>query len=213
VPASHDHRERTSDDDPIAAHSALHRIVVTMATDRNPSRDELLAARDRAIPDIVAADLDILFCGINPGLWSGATGRHFANPGNRFWKTLHAAGLTNRVLAPWDTDELLAAGLGITNLVNRTTATAAELTPDELRGGAQRLEALAIEYQPRIVAVVGVSAYRTAFGRPKAVVGPQSERLANSELWVLPNPSGLNAHYQLPELAAAYRPLADAINR
>jgi TDG/mug DNA glycosylase family protein len=177
----------------------------------NPTRDELLAARDRAIPDVVAADLRILFCGINPGLWSGATGRHFANPGNRFWKTLHAAGLTDRILAPSETAQLLTFGLGITNLVNRSTATAAELTEDELRAGAVRLEALARELRPRIVAVVGVSAYRTAFDRPKASVGRQPDPLADSVLWVLPNPSGLNAHYQLPELAAAFRPLAEAL--
>jgi TDG/mug DNA glycosylase family protein len=145
-----------------------------------------------------------LLSGINPGLYSGATGHHFARPGNRFWKTLQAAGLTARVLQPWQEGELLDAGIGITNLVQRTTATAAELAPDELRDGAQRLRALVERYRPRVVACLGVTAYRIAFDRPQAVVGRQPERIAGSRLWVLPNPSGLNAHYQLPALAEVF---------
>ena len=174
-----------------------------------PTREELLAANDRSIPDLVAPDLRILFCGINPGLYSGATGKHFARPGNRFWPTLHRAGLTDRLLTPWDDAAMLAAGYGITNLVNRTTATAAELGRDELRAGARRLLATAERYRPRTVAVLGVTAYRTAFDRPAATIGPQPEPLGPSRLWVLPNPSGLNAHYQLPELATLFAQLRE----
>ncbi len=157
--------------------------------------------------DVIADDLDVLFVGINPGLVSGATGHHFARPGNRFWPALHRAGLTDRQLAPGEQRELLAAGIGITNLVGRTTARADELSADELRAGARRLERLIRRRRPRRVAVLGVTAYRTAFERPKASLGPQPEPLAGAELWVLPNPSGLNAHYQLPALAAAFEEL------
>lgn len=169
-----------------------------------PSRADLEAARARTIPDVIAPDLRVLFCGINPGLYSGATGHHFARPGNRFWKTLQLAGFTERVLDPAEQALLLDAGLGITNLVARTTATAYELTAEELRDGAQRLEATATTYRPMIVASLGISAYRLAFRRPGAVVGLQPERLGRSRLWILPNPSGLNAQYQLPALAAAF---------
>jgi len=177
-----------------------------------PSRDDLTAARDRPIPDIIAPGLRVLFCGINPGLYSGATGHHFARPGNRFWSALHGAGFTDRVLHPWEVEALLAAGLGITNLVNRATATAAEISEAELRAGAVRLEALADELRPGAVAVVGVSAYRTGFARPRAAIGPQPERMGASALWVLPNPSGLNAGYQLPALVAAFRRLREEID-
>lgn len=172
-----------------------------------PTRAQLEAADGRAIPDVLAPGLEILFCGINPGRYSGATGRHFARPGNRFWPTLHAAGFTDRLLTPWDTQAMLEAGFGITNLVNRTTATAAELDPEELREGAARLVATAGRYRPAAVAILGITAYRTAFDRPRSQMGPQPENLGPSRLWVLPNPSGLNAHYQLPALAEAFRAL------
>ena len=175
-----------------------------------PTRAELEAADDRAIPDLIAPGLKVVFCGINPGRYSGATGRHFARPGNRFWPTLHAAGFTDRLLTPWDGDAMLTAGLGITNLVNRTTATAAELDAAELREGAARLRATAERYRPACVAILGISAYRIAFDRPEAALGPQPERLGPSSLWILPNPSGLNAHYQLPALAEVFRTLRDA---
>src|SRR5687767_2368989 len=165
-----------------------------------PSKAALQAAANKGIRDVVAPGLRVLFVGINPGLYSGATGYHFARPGNRFWPALHLAGLTERVLAPDEADALLAAGYGVTNLVARTTARADELTAEELRAGAERLARLAARIRPARVAVLGVTAYRTAFERPKAVVGPQPERLSGGELWVLPNPSGLNAHYQLPRL-------------
>ena len=148
--------------------------------------------------------------GINPGLWSGATGYHFARPGNRFWPTIHRAGFTPRQLAPDETEELLRRGIGITNLVNRTTRTAAELSGDELRGGATRLRATVRRLRPRAVAVLAVAAYRIAFDRPRAVIGRQPEELEGAELWLLPNPSGLNANYQLPELARLYGQLREA---
>jgi len=178
---------------------------------RKPTRDELRAAVGRAIPDAIGPDLRVLFVGINPGLYSGATAFHFARPGNRFWPTLYGAGFTPRLLAPDETEALLGLGLGITNLVNRTTATAAELTDAELRDGALRLRATNNRYRPRAVAMLGVDAYRRAFGQPTATIGPQPDGLGPSELWILPNPSGLNAHYQLPQLIELYRRLRDAI--
>jgi TDG/mug DNA glycosylase family protein len=153
----------------------------------------------------------VLFCGINPGLYSGVTGYHFARPGNRFWKTLHLAGFTERVLDPSEGADLLAAGIGITNLATRTTATADELTADELRDGARRLDELARSARPAVVACLGVAAYRTAFARPKAVIGPQAEPLGPARLWVLPNPSGLNAHYQLLALVTLFAALHETL--
>lgn len=178
-----------------------------------PSRAELLAAAGRTVPDVIAPGLRVLFCGINPGLYSGAVGHHFARPGNRFWPTLHGAGFTDRLLAPEDEQELLRFGCGITNLVDRATATAGELLPEELRQGAPGLVAKIQEYAPRYVAVVGIDAYRKAFGRPEATLGPQEETIGPSALWLLPNPSGLNAHYQLPDLVRQFRKLREAANR
>ena len=174
---------------------------------KRPSPTDLAAARDRTLEDVIAPDLRILFVGINPGLWSGATGFHFARPGNRFWRAIHDAGLTPRLLSPADQRELLDYGIGIVNMVARTTATAAELSDDEIRAGGRMLVDKIVRFRPRKVAFLGVSTYRIAFDRPKASVGRQDERIGGSETWVLPNPSGLNAHYQLPQLAAAYRQL------
>ena len=156
------------------------------------------------LPDVLGPRLDVLFCGINPGLLSAARGQHFARPGNRFWPALHRSGFTPRLLTPAEQEELPEYGLGITNLVARPTARADELTAEELRAGGVRLTALAREHRPKVVAVVGVTAYRTAFGRKAASIGPQEETIASSRLWVLPNPSGLNAHYQLPALAEVF---------
>lgn len=175
---------------------------------RNPTKAQLAGAYGKVIPDLVAADLRVLLVGINPSLWSGWSGFHFGRPSNRLWITLHQAGLTDRKLHPEDTDDLLKAGIGITNLVNRATARADELTDDEIRAGVPRLEATVRRWRPRSVAILGITAYRTAFGRPKAVIGPQPESLAGAALWVLPNPSGLNAHYQQPALTAEYAKLA-----
>ena len=165
------------------------------------------------MPDLIAPGLRVLFCGINPGLYSGATGHHFARPGNRFWPALHAAGFSDRLLSPWEERELLTRGYGITNLVARTTASAGELTREELVAGRRRLDRVVRRYAPRWVAVLGVGAYRTAFGRPKAAVGRQEEKLEGATLWVLPNPSGLNANYQLDELARLFRELREAVER
>jgi TDG/mug DNA glycosylase family protein len=175
-----------------------------------PSKDELQAAYGRTVPDLVRPGLAVLLCGINPSLWSGAVGLHFANPSNRLWPTLHAAGWTPRRLGPWETDEVLAAGLGITNLVPRATARADELTDDELREGLPRLEALAARVSPRWVAFLGLSSYRVATGERRATVGPQSRTVGPARVWLLPNPSGLNASWQLPRLAQAYAELRAA---
>jgi TDG/mug DNA glycosylase family protein len=177
---------------------------------RRPTRAEQEAARDRTLEDIVGPDLRVLFCGINPGLYSGATGWHFARPGHRFWKGLHGAGFTDRVLHPSEQALLPDYGLGITNLARRTTATADELTADELRAGAERLRALVRQWKPDWLGVVGIAAYRTAFDAPAAVVGRQDLTIDATRVWVLPNPSGLNAHYQVPELVAAFRELREA---
>ena len=177
---------------------------------QRPTREELAEAVGKTVPDVIAPGLRVLFCGINPGVYSGATGHHFARPGNRFWRTLYEAGFTDRVLWPAEERDLLAAGLGITNLVERTTASAAELGHEELRAGAAGLRTKVVEHRPRWLAVLGVSAFRVGFDRPRAAVGRQSDAIGETGVWVLPNPSGLNAHYQLPELVAAYRRLRDA---
>src|SRR5512141_501581 len=140
-----------------------------------PTRPELAAAVSATLKDVIAPGLDVLFCGINPGLYSGATGHHFARPGNRFWPALYTGGFTDRLLAPCEEQELLRRGYGITNVVNRATATAAELSAEELVAGGQRLLATARRYRPRCIAVLGVTAYRAAFGRPKAGFGRQDE--------------------------------------
>jgi TDG/mug DNA glycosylase family protein len=172
-----------------------------------PTPADLVAATGRQVPDVLAPGLCVLFSGINPGRWSAAVGHHFAHPGNRFWKALHLAGLTDRLLAPDEEAELLRLGLGITNLVDRATATAADLTPEELRAGAKRLAAKVARARPAAVAILGVGAYRTAFVAPKATIGPQPDPIGGATAWVLPNPSGLNAHYQLPDLAEAFAAL------
>jgi TDG/mug DNA glycosylase family protein len=177
-----------------------------------PTKQDLAQAYGRTLPDLVAPGLRVLLVGINPSLWSGWSGRHFGRPSNRLWTTLHEAGLTPRRLAPEDTGELLAAGIGITNLVARATARADELSDDEIRAGVPGLQALVREWRPRAVAVLGVSAYRVAFARPKAVVGRQPGGLEGALLWVLPNPSGLNAHYQQPALTAEYAALRTALD-
>ncbi len=177
---------------------------------KGPTRADLQSAAGRHVPDVIAPGLRVLFCGINPGLYSGYTGHHFARPGNRFWPTLHAAGFTPRVLRPDEERELLLHGYGITNLVERATATAAELRAEELLAGGERLVAKVAEYAPRTVAVLGISAYRAAFRRPQATLGRQREGLTGAALWVLPNPSGLNAHYTPADLARVYREFREA---
>jgi TDG/mug DNA glycosylase family protein len=177
---------------------------------RRPSRAEVAAASGRRVPDVLAPGLVVLFCGINPSLYSAAAGHHFARPGNRFWKALHLAGFTPRPLAPDQDGELPSYGLGVTNLVDRATAGAAEIRPEELRAGAAALAAKVAAAGPAWVAFLGIGAYRVAYHRPAAAVGPQPEPVAGARAWVLPNPSGLNAHYQLPDLAAAFAALRGA---
>jgi TDG/mug DNA glycosylase family protein len=176
-----------------------------------PSREEVAAARDKTIRDLIAPGLEVLFVGINPGLYSGATGHHFARPGNRFWKALHGAGFTDRLYAPFEDRVLLDIGIGITNLVARTTPGADELTGDELREGARTLQRKVRRYRPRAVAFVGIGAYRTAFGMPRAAVGRQDETIGGALVWVLPNPSGRTAGYQLPQLIEAFAALRAAL--
>jgi TDG/mug DNA glycosylase family protein len=172
-----------------------------------PTRADLEAARDRRVPDVIGPGLRVLFVGINPGLYSAAVRHHFARPGNRFWPTLALSGLTPHKFSPAQEHELLALGLGITNLVARATATADELSARELARGAKRLEAKVRRFHPQIVAILGLTAYRTAFGRPKAALGRQADAFGGAVLWVLPNPSGLNAHHQLPQLARLFAEL------
>jgi TDG/mug DNA glycosylase family protein len=169
-----------------------------------PSPQDLEEARKRTLRDVLSADLRVLLVGINPGLYSAAIGHNFGRPGNRFWKVLALSSFTPHVLSPAEEQELPRYGVGLTNLVARATARADELSHDELTAGAARLARVVAEYAPKVVAVLGVTAYRTAFERKKAQLGLQAERLADVPLWVLPNPSGLNAHHQLPELARLF---------
>lgn len=169
-----------------------------------PTKADLDAAVTRTVPDLIAPGLDVLFCGINPGLYTAATGNHFGRPGNRFWPALHRSGFTPRLFSPWEGRELLKLGLGITNMVQRTTATAAELSPEEYVEGGKRLQALAERYEPRVIAFLGIGAYRSAFGRKKATLGLQQETIGPTALWVLPSPSGLNANHQLTDLVELF---------
>ena len=174
---------------------------------RKPTREELVASVHLTVDDLIAPGLRVLFCGINPGLYTAATGHHFGRPGNRFWPALHASGFTPRLLAPDEKEELLALGLGITNVASRTTATAAELSREELVEGGRILREKVRLFRPALLAVLGVGAYRLAFDRPKAGLGPQPELIDGAGVWVLPNPSGLNAHYQAGQLADLFREL------
>jgi TDG/mug DNA glycosylase family protein len=165
------------------------------------------------MPDLIAPGLRILFCGINPSVYSAVVGYHFARPGNRFWPALHASGFTERLLAPSEQEELLALGYGITNVVDRATVSADVLTAEELAEGGRRLEAKVRRYRPRCLAVLGIGAWRTAFGYPKASLGAQPQTLGGARVWVLPNPSGLNAHYRPVDLARLFRELRLAVER
>jgi double-stranded uracil-DNA glycosylase len=178
-----------------------------------PTKQQLLAAEGKTVRDVIAPGLRVLFCGINPGLYTAAVGHHFARPGNRFWPALHAAGLTERLVSPFDERELLQSGYGITNVVMRATATAAQLSREELRAGGKRLAAKVVRYKPAFLAVLGLGAYRAAWDRPKAVIGRQEEPIGETAVWVLPNPSGLNAHYQANDLALMFGELKAAAER
>ena len=181
-----------------------------MPTPWKPTRAQILAAEGKTVPDVIDYDLRVLFSGINPGLYTAAVGHHFARPGNRFWKALYEGGFTDTVLSPFDERELLKSGYGITNVVPRATATADLLTKDEMIEGGRSLTAKVRRYRPRILAVLGFGAYRMGFDRPKAVVGRQEEKIGNTEIWVLPNPSGLNANYQQKDLNAFFLQLKHA---
>jgi TDG/mug DNA glycosylase family protein len=179
---------------------------------RKPTKEELAAARDtETVPDVIAADLRILFVGINPGLYSGATGHHFARPGNRFWPALHKSGLTPRLFHPSEERELLACGIGITKFIHRATATAAELSTEEFRRGGERVRRLLRRLTPQAVAMLGVGAYCQAYGLKKAAIGRAEETLEGADLWVLPNPSGLNANYQLPDFVRLFTQLRKSV--
>jgi double-stranded uracil-DNA glycosylase len=181
------------------------------------TREELASFRDATVPDLVGdRPPRLVFVGINPGLWTAATRTHFAHPGNRFYPALHRAGITDRELdrvaglSDADRDHLLSRGIAITNVVARATAKASELTADELRSGGVDLVDRLTRWAPRVVAVAGITAYRTAFGRPRATAGRQDEPLGGAQLWVVPNPSGLNAHETTDSLAVRYREVAVA---
>jgi double-stranded uracil-DNA glycosylase len=176
-----------------------------------PTKEQLRAAVNKTVPDVIAPDLHVLFCGINPGLYTAAVGHHFARPGNRFWPALYAGGFTDRILSPFDERELLKSGYGITNVVRRTTATADLLTNEEVVEGGKQLAAKVRRYRPRILAILGVGAYRIAFSQKKAAIGRQQEMLGSTLVWVLPNPSGLNANYQAEDLARLFRELRNEV--
>ncbi|MDX6496899.1 MAG: double-stranded uracil-DNA glycosylase [Blastocatellia bacterium] len=172
-----------------------------------PTKQQLIEAAGKTLPDVIGPGLNVLFCGINPGLYTAAVGHHFARPGNRFWPALYKSGFTNRLLSPFEERELLKLRLGVTNVVAHATAAASELTKEDIVKGGRALTAKVRRYRPRVLAILGVGAYRHAFARPKAMIGEQAERIADTRVWVLPNPSGLNANYQLPDLVRLFTEL------
>jgi TDG/mug DNA glycosylase family protein len=176
-----------------------------------PTNADLQAADGKTIPDVIAPGLHVLFCGINPGLYSAAIGHHFGRPGNRFWPALYAAGITPRLLTPYEDQELLSFGCGITNIVSRATAGADELNRIELIAGGTALEEKVRRYTPTFVVILGLTAYRAAFKHPQSPIGLQPHAIGASRLWVMPNPSGLNAHYQLADLARLFQQLITAV--
>lgn len=184
---------------------------MTTSTPFKPTKQQLVEAAGKTLPDVIAPNLRVLFCGINPGLYTAAVGHHFARPGNRFWPALFKSGFTDRLLSPFEEHELLKSGLGVSNVVPHATATAAELAKEDFIAGGWILAAKVKKYRPKVVAILGVGAYRTAFANPKAIIGEQGEHIHAARVWVLPNPSGLNANYQLPELVKLFRNLREAV--
>ncbi len=182
-----------------------------MTQHQRPTKADLEAARQLTLPDLIGPELRVLFSGINPGLYSAAIGHHFGRPGNRFWPALHAGGFTDRVLSPYEEATILPLGLGLTNLVARATASADELTGEELIAGRRRLVRKIRRHRPAYLAILGVTAYRTAFQRPEAVLGRQPHAIGDTIVWVLPSPSGLNAHYRLAELGKLFAELRAAL--
>ena len=175
-----------------------------------PSKEQLAEAKGKTLPNVIAKNLRVLFCGINPGLYTAAVGHHFARPENRFWPALYKSGFTNRLLSPFDERELLKAKLGITNVVSHATASASEVTKEDFVRGGRTLRRKVRRYRPRIVAILGIEAYRKAFGRLEVQIGEQDETIGEARLWVLPNPSGLNANYQLKDFTRLFRKLRKA---
>ncbi|WP_222619596.1 MULTISPECIES: G/U mismatch-specific DNA glycosylase [Pontibacter] len=176
-----------------------------------PTKSEVAAAQNSTIRDVIAPDLEVLFCGINTGLYSAATGHHFARPGNRFWPTLYRSGFTPTLFTPDQELELIALGYGITNIVDRATASAADLNIEELKQGGINLTRKLQVFRPKILAILGISAFRTAFNKPKAVLGRQPELISGSIVWVLPNPSGLNAHFPPLKLVKVFNEFRQAL--
>jgi TDG/mug DNA glycosylase family protein len=192
----------------------IHEYFFGMSNQRwKPTKEQVLNAFGKKMTDVIGPGLKVLFCGINPSLYSAAVGHHFARPGNRFWPALYAAGFTDKLFSAFEDHLLLERGYGITNVVERATASAAELKQEEYVKGGKRLEAKVRRYGPRVVAVLGVSAYRAAFGEKDAVVGRQAGELGGATVWVLPNPSGLNAHYRLEDLARVYKEMRLSVER
>jgi len=176
-----------------------------------PSKEDLRDATNRTTEDLIDYNIKVLFCGINPGIWSGATGFHFAKPGNRFWKALHFGGFSDRVLHPSEEHELLENGYGITSFCKRTTARADELSNEEIVQGGKNLVKKIEKFKPQMLAVLGIGVYRTAFNQSKAKLGLQDTKIGNTRIWLLPNPSGLNAHYQINDLAKLFGELKQAV--
>jgi TDG/mug DNA glycosylase family protein len=175
-----------------------------------PTKEQVAGAKGKSIPDVIAPDLKVIFCGINPGLYTAAIGHHFGRPGNRFWPALHAGGFTPTQFSPFEEQQLIPLGYGITNVVNRATAQASELSNEELVEGGKELVKKVLKYRPKILAVLGIVAYRAAFDRKSARLGKQKENIGQSQLWVLPNPSGLNAHFQIKELGKIFKEVRNA---
>jgi double-stranded uracil-DNA glycosylase len=192
--------------------SSTGEIAMAAPKSKRPTRAELLAAKNKTVPDLIAPGLTVLFCGINPGLYTAAIGHHFGRPGNRFWPTLHSAGFTERLFDPSEEQELLSIGFGITNVVTRATATADELSDREIIAGGKRLQKTVRKFSPRYLAILGMGAYRTAFARPKATLGLQPELIGDTKVWLLPSPSGLNAFYN-HKLTGLYRELFTAVRQ
>lgn len=202
----------------MSRNGVLHNKLASRSSNRSltqpwkPTRQQLLAAEGKTVPDVIAPRLRVLFCGINPGLYTAAVGHHFARPGNRFWPALYAAGFTDRLLSPFDERELLKSGYGISNVVMRATASADQISREELHQGGKRLTAKVRRYEPNFLAVLGLGAFRAAWEQPKAVIGRQEVTIGETVVWVLPNPSGLNAHYQAKDLARLFSELKAAVD-
>lgn len=176
-----------------------------------PSRAEILAAANRRVPDLIGPNLKVLYCGTNPGLYSAAIGHHFGRPGNRFWPAIHAGGFTERLFSPYEDGDFLELGYGLTNIHERATAGMAELSNAELKSGCGRLKAKVLVQRPKVLAVLSIGAYRTAFDDPRAKLGPQPAMIGATRIWVLPSPSGLNAHYQPAALGRLFAELRAAV--